>query len=49
MPNMDGIDLICHARTLPGFRFIPIPGLTTENQQAKRDEAKQLGAIGLAG
>ncbi len=46
MPNMGGIELIQQARALPGFRFIPILALTTENQQAKRDEAKKLGATG---
>jgi two-component system, chemotaxis family, chemotaxis protein CheY len=46
MPNMNGIELIQNARTLPGFRFIPILVLTTESQQVKRDEAKKLGATG---
>ena len=46
MPNMGGIEFISHARKLPGLRFIPILALTTESQQAKRDEAKKLGATG---
>jgi two-component system chemotaxis response regulator CheY len=46
MPNMGGIEFIGKARSLPGFRFIPILALTTESQQAKRDEAKKLGATG---
>ncbi|EGV31908.1 response regulator receiver protein [Thiorhodococcus drewsii AZ1] len=46
MPNMNGIDFIRNARTLPGMRFTPILALTTESQQAKRDEAKKLGATG---
>ena len=46
MPNMGGIEFIGKARALPGFRFIPILALTTESQQSKRDEAKQLGATG---
>jgi len=46
MPNMGGIEFIGNARKLPGFRFIPILALTTESQQAKRDEAKKLGATG---
>ncbi|SEK86258.1 response regulator [Ectothiorhodospira marina] len=46
MPRMGGIDFIRHARTLPGMRFTPILALTTESQQAKRDEAKKLGATG---
>ncbi|KAE8235815.1 hypothetical protein A4X13_0g9368, partial [Tilletia indica] len=31
---------------LPGMRFVPILALTTESQQAKRDEAKRNGATG---
>lgn len=46
MPNMGGIEFIRSARALPGLRFTPILALTTESQQAKRDEAKQLGATG---
>ncbi|MBK5941539.1 response regulator [Halochromatium roseum] len=46
MPNMGGIEFIGKARALPGMRFIPILALTTESQQAKRDEAKKLGATG---
>ncbi|EXJ13919.1 response regulator [Imhoffiella purpurea] len=46
MPNMGGIDFIRNARALPGLRFTPILALTTESQQAKRDEAKKLGATG---
>jgi two-component system chemotaxis response regulator CheY len=46
MPNMGGIELIAKVRALPGLRFIPILALTTESQQAKRDEAKKLGATG---
>jgi two-component system chemotaxis response regulator CheY len=44
MPRMDGIELIKNARKL--LRFTPILALTTESQQAKRDEAKKLGATG---
>lgn len=46
MPNMGGIELIGKVRALSGFRFIPILALTTESQQATRDEAKKLGATG---
>ncbi|MGB0129076.1 MAG: response regulator [Rhodocyclaceae bacterium] len=46
MPNMNGIELIQGARALPGMRFTPILALTTESQQAKREEAKKLGATG---
>lgn len=46
MPNMGGIEFIGKTRATPGFRFIPILVLTTESQQAKRDDAKKLGATG---
>jgi two-component system chemotaxis response regulator CheY len=44
MPRMDGLELIRNTRKL--LRFTPILALTTESQQAKRDEAKKLGATG---
>jgi two-component system chemotaxis response regulator CheY len=44
MPRLDGIGLIREARKL--LRFTPILALTTESQQAKRDEAKKIGATG---
>ncbi len=44
MPKLDGISLIREARKL--LRFTPILALTTESQQAKRDEAKKSGATG---
>ena len=40
MPKMDGLQLIAAVRKL--LRFTPILALTTESQQAKRDEAKKL-------
>ncbi len=46
MPQMDGITLIREARKLPGTRFTPILVLTTESQQAKRQEARKAGATG---
>lgn len=44
MPHMNGIEFIKNARTV--LRFTPILALTTESQQDKRDEAKQIGATG---
>lgn len=44
MPRMDGLILIRETRKI--LRFTPILALTTESQQAKRDEAKKLGATG---
>lgn len=46
MPGMNGAQLISEARKLAAFRFIPMLVLTTESQQAKRDEAKAAGATG---
>jgi len=46
MPNMGGLELIAQARALHGMRFVPILVLTTETQQARRDEAKRAGATG---
>ncbi|MBU0621727.1 MAG: response regulator [Gammaproteobacteria bacterium] len=46
MPGMNGIDFIKEVRKLPDHKFMPILFLTTESQQAKRDEAKAAGASG---
>jgi two-component system chemotaxis response regulator CheY len=46
MPRMDGLELIRRVRALPGYRFMPILTLTTETQQARRDEGRQAGATG---
>lgn len=44
MPNMDGIELIKAVKELPNFKFVPIVMLTTESQDAKKEEGKQAGA-----
>jgi two-component system chemotaxis response regulator CheY len=46
MPVMGGMELIGKARSLPGFRFIPILTLTTESEAGKREEGKRAGATG---
>jgi len=46
MPVMDGLTLIKEIRKLPAHRFTPVLMLTTESQQAKRDEARAAGATG---
>lgn len=46
MPNMDGIGLIKAIRTQPAYKFIPIILLTTESQDAKKQEGKAAGATG---
>ena len=46
MPVVDGIAMIKGARALPSCRFIPIIMLTTESQDAKKQEGKAAGATG---
>lgn len=46
MPRMNGLELIKATKALPGYRFVPILVLTTESQQARREEAKAAGATG---
>jgi two-component system chemotaxis response regulator CheY len=46
MPGMNGIELIRKVRTMPGIQFVPILVVTTESQQAKRDEARAAKATG---
>lgn len=46
MPNMDGINLIREVRKLPDHKFIPIIILTTESQEAKKNEGRAAGASG---
>ena len=46
MPNMDGIELVRALRGDPGYKFVPIVLLTTESQDAKKQEGKAAGATG---
>lgn len=46
MPNVDGIKLIKWLRTDGGHKFIPIIMLTTESQESKKAEGKEVGATG---
>lgn len=46
MPGMNGIELIREVRKLPAYKFMPILFLTTESQQARKQEAKAAGASG---
>jgi two-component system chemotaxis response regulator CheY len=46
MPKLDGLGFIQAVRKQPAYRFTPLLVLTTESQQARRDEAKRLGATG---
>jgi two-component system chemotaxis response regulator CheY len=46
MPVMDGMTLIRQLRAKPEFKFTPILMLTTESQDAKKQEGKAAGATG---
>ncbi len=46
MPGMNGAALVREVRKLALYRFLPILLLTTESDQAKRDEARAAGATG---
>jgi two-component system chemotaxis response regulator CheY len=46
MPEMDGIELIKQVRTKANCRFVPIVMLTTESQEARKQEGKLAGATG---
>jgi len=44
MPNMDGISFVKEAKKLPNYKFTPIIMLTTESQEAKKQEGQAAGA-----
>jgi two-component system chemotaxis response regulator CheY len=44
MPNMDGITLVKEVKKLASYRFTPIIMLTTESQEAKKQEGQAAGA-----
>ena len=46
MPRMDGITLIAHLRTLPGYHLTPLLLLTTESSPERKMQGKQAGATG---
>jgi two-component system chemotaxis response regulator CheY len=46
MPNMNGIELIRALRQRPEYQFTPILMLTTEADDAKKQEGKSAGATG---
>jgi len=46
MPEMNGIELIKQVRSRPGYNRAPILMLTTESQEAKKQEGKAAGASG---
>ncbi|MBI5409558.1 MAG: response regulator [Nitrospirae bacterium] len=44
MPNMDGIAFLKTVKQHPAYKFTPIIMLTTESQEAKKQEGKAAGA-----
>ncbi len=46
MPNMNGFELIRSLRADPSYKFTPILMLTTEGDNAKKEEGKSSGATG---
>jgi two-component system chemotaxis response regulator CheY len=46
MPVMDGLELIRQLRAKPLYKFTPILMLTTESQDAKKQEGRAAGATG---
>ena len=46
MPKMNGIRLVTHLRKLPGYEFVPIVMVTTENSEQRKNKAKTYGATG---
>lgn len=46
MPNMDGITMIRHVRSLPGYQSTPILLLTTESAPEKKAAGRAAGATG---
>lgn len=44
MPNMDGISFVKEVKKLPAYKFTPVIMLTTESQEAKKQEGQAAGA-----
>jgi two-component system chemotaxis response regulator CheY len=44
MPNMDGITFLKEMKKLPNYKFTPVIMLTTESQEAKKNEGQAAGA-----
>ncbi|MBC7416213.1 MAG: response regulator [Herminiimonas sp.] len=44
MPVMDGITFVKEVKKMPAYKFTPIVMLTTEGQEAKKDEGRAAGA-----
>lgn len=46
MPRMDGIELVKRVRADATYKYIPIVLLTTESQDAKKQQGRAAGATG---
>jgi two-component system chemotaxis response regulator CheY len=44
MPNMDGITMVAQIKQHPRHRFTPVIMLTTEGQDAKKEQGRAAGA-----
>lgn len=44
MPNMDGITFLKEVKKLPDHKFTPVIMLTTESQEARKQEGRAAGA-----
>ncbi|RJG01199.1 response regulator [Noviherbaspirillum sedimenti] len=44
MPNMDGISFVRALKQMPSYKFTPVIMLTTESQEAKKQEGQAAGA-----
>src|SRR5690554_6332351 len=44
MPNMDGITFLKQVKQHPSYKFTPVIMLTTESQEAKKQEGQAAGA-----
>lgn len=44
MPNMDGITFLTHVKQHPRHKFAPVIMLTTEGQDAKKEQGRAAGA-----
>ena len=44
MPNMDGISFVSQLKKHPRHKFVPVVMLTTEGQEAKKQEGRAAGA-----
>ncbi len=44
MPNMDGITFVKELKQMPSYKFTPVIMLTTESQEAKKQQGQAAGA-----